>query len=304
MHKPTSVSIIVPTCNRPAELRRCLHALAPQLEGLSNVEVLVCDDSADAQTRDVIDAEFPSFQWVSGPRLGPAANRNRGASRALGDWLFFLDDDCVPDGEYVESYLLRIGSGTSDKLVLFQGPTIREKLPPSLLWESPHNPDGIHRISANFAISQKSFYEVGGFDERFPSPAFEDTEFFSRFECQGGCVEFAHGAIVVHPLRRLPSPWKLAARWEGKVLIAFDRGASVLSVLWRLPWHVLRVIQSRFRFQRMDLDNSKAAWQFFLEWLIVVGMTPCWVLKWSRQPRSDFWTNYTNRHGGIPKHGF
>jgi len=185
-----------------------------------------------------------------------------------------------------------------------QGPTIRSSSPTSLLWEAPHNPLGESHISANFMISKQSFVDSGGFDERFPTPAHEDTEFFNRFECKGGKVFFAADAIVQHPLRHVPSSRKLASRWEGKVLMALDQGASPVSILYRLPWHVLRVIQSRFINQPLSFDNLKAGYLFFNEWLIVLFMTPRWTAKWSRQPRSIFWNDYVLRNGPVPKHGF
>ena len=107
--------------------------------------------------------------------------------------------------------------------------------------------------------------------------------------------------MVVHPLRRVPSAQKLARRWEARVIFAYDQGAPWFTILWRLPLHVLRVVQSRFRKQPMNMENMRAAWLFFQEWLLVVRDTPGWVGKWAAAPRSPFWR--ANREA-APKFGF
>ena len=37
-------------------------------------------------------------------QTGPAGNRNAGVKRAIGEWIIFLDDDCVAQGGFLEAY--------------------------------------------------------------------------------------------------------------------------------------------------------------------------------------------------------
>lgn len=265
--------------------------------------VVVTDDGTTDESRRMIASEFPQVRWVQGPQRGPAANRNHGAANSTRDWLIFLDDDCLPDPGYLKAYRSAMTKGVL-RWTALEGRTLWEREPDSLLWEAPHNPTGGNLISCNFAIPCALFREVGGFDERYPGAAFEDTEFAARFLAKGGRSAFVPGAEVIHPLRRCPGARKLAARWEGKVIYALDQGAPPLLVRCWLLWHVLRVIQSRFRGQRWSAENRSALRRFVLEWLWVAWLTSGWVDRWKRIPRSEFWVEQVRRSGPAPKFGF
>jgi glycosyltransferase involved in cell wall biosynthesis len=300
------LSVIVPTCNRPKLLAECLSRLSPDRQSLSAncYEVIVSDDGRDAAARSQIAQVFPWAKFVEGPARGPAANRNHGASLAKTNWLVFIDDDCLPCSDILQAYVDALSAETGDNLTAYVGPTIRTSDPESLLWEAPHSPLGRDGISANFAMKKEVLQGIGEFDERYPFAFFEDTEFFSRLFNMGGKITEVPAATAHHPLRRIGSPKKLAKRWEGRVIHGFDQGASVAVLAWRVPWHVLRVIQSRFRGQSWSRDNRTAAWIFFREWLWVMVYTPFWIAKWSRRPRNPFWKNWVDEHGPYPRYGF
>jgi len=298
------IAVIIPTCDRPHDLRVCLNSVLLQMGGCGGAdEVIVTDDSRGEETRLMVEREFPGVTYHAGPRRGPAANRNAAARQVDTDWLIFLDDDCVPQKDWLQSYRSAMDQESGGLLAL-EGRTLRDAELPSLLWEAPHNPEGGMLISCNFAMSVASFREAGGFDERYPGAAFEDTEFAARFRAKGGQVVFVPGATVIHPLRRCPNPRRLAGRWEGRVVYALDQGASPPMVRFWLPWHVGRVIQSRFRGKAWSRENFNAALLFAREWLWVCCLTPGWVSKWARERRSQFWTEHVRLRGAVPKYGF
>ncbi len=299
-------SVIIPTCNRPEELSACLERLAPGVQSIKEAEyeLIVTDDGRKSPAQEIVAERFPWARWTAGPARGPAANRNHGASLTNSQWLVFIDDDCLPEPQLLKAYQKAAVAESNVVSLVLEGPTLRTNQPPSLLWEAPHNPNGGACISANFAIRKTDFEASGKFDERYPSAAIEDTEFFARFHRRGGVTRFVPDAIVHHPLRRLGRPASLARKWEGKTIYAIDQGASPLTVAWRLPWHVFRIIQSRFRNQPWSAENLKAATVFFCEWLIVVWKTPSWVWKWSRLPKSPFWVAQIKQSGPPPRFGF
>jgi GT2 family glycosyltransferase len=298
------ISVIIPTCNRVADLERCLERLLPQVANLDGCEVIVTDDGDVESTRAQLAGKLPAVVWTQGPRRGPAANRNHGAELGCGKWLVFLDDDCVPTEHFLRSYSEAIDMEDDSELLFLEGATSHEEPPSSLLWEAPHNPCGDLLISCNFGISRTSYEVSGRFDERFPFACFEDSEFAARFMAKGGRTKFLPNAKVIHPLRRRPSSIKLARMWEGRVIYARDQGASGFRILWNLPWHVFRVIQSRFRNEKWTIDNFLAMCLFAREWLIVLYLTPGWVAKWTRLPRSKFWADFVSQHGPVAKYGF
>jgi GT2 family glycosyltransferase len=298
------VSFIMPTCNRNHELRKCLTRIVDQLRGRENCEVVVSDDSSNDSTQKMLQQEFPQLSWVAGPRRGPAANRNKGVNSSSGKWLIFVDDDCLPSEGFVQTYLDAIKDQDSTSLLFLEGATFHESPPPSLLWEAPHNPEGGLLISCNFGISRHAYEKVGQFDERYPFASFEDTEFAARFLAQGGLSKFLPEAKLVHPLRRRPSSLKHARMWEGRVIYALDQGATAARILINLPWHVLRVLQVKLVKQRGLFLKLRCFGLLLMEWLCVLWLTPGWVRKWSKRPRSRFWQEHVAEHGPVAKYGF
>lgn len=300
-----SITIIIPTCNRPSDLRRCLSLLQPQVEATQNTEVLVCDDSQGDESMLLVQKEFSWCRWCKGPQQGPAANRNLGAKGSTGEWLIFLDDDCLPAPSYLEAYLTAFKILSNAKKVIAGAiETMPEKS--SLLWEAPCllQAPQTFRCSCNFAISHEIYNLIGGFDERYKAGVYaEDVEFGARLQVFKIELCFAGDARVIHPMRRIPTPKKLARRWEGKVIASYDYGASSFRILWALPWHVFRILQSRFRGQSLDSDNIKAFFLFALEWIWVVYLTPQWIQKWSHR-RSLFWIEQIKKGMSVPKYGF
>lgn len=95
---PLSVSIVIPTCGRPADLRRCLASLAGQ-DMARCTEVLVVDNRPGASTTRTIVAEFPHVRLIDEARPGLSYARNAGFAAATGDIFVAIDDDVtVPAG--------------------------------------------------------------------------------------------------------------------------------------------------------------------------------------------------------------
>lgn len=300
-----ALSVVIPTCNRPEQLAECLKRVAPKIQGFPDgaYEVIVTDDGRRQPVKAFIESEFPWVRWVQGPARGPSANRNNGANKSNADWLVFIDDDCLADPDWLRQFSDSIRSLADDQMIAIQGATIRAENPPSLLWEAPHDPEAKGRITANFAIRRSDYLALNGLDERYPLH-FEDTEFFARMNAAGGLLINQPRATVVHPLRRVPGACTLGNRWKGRVVYALDQGMSPMTILWRLPLHVAKVIPTRFRGADRSGANVKAALLFFLEWLQVLAMTPAWVVRLSKQERSVFWRRFVADGGGIPHRVF
>lgn len=91
-----SISVVIPTFNRKWSLSRAIDSVLGQ--SLRPQELIVVDDGSTDQTAEWIKktyAEHSSFLKVCrlDQNLGVSAARNRGASRASGQWVAFLDSD-------------------------------------------------------------------------------------------------------------------------------------------------------------------------------------------------------------------
>jgi GT2 family glycosyltransferase len=192
------ISVVIPTCHRPDELKLCLQQLAPGKQTLdfSSYEVVVTDDSRDQRTHDLVTQEFPWAKWHQGPRRGPAANRNWGAKQATSSWVAFTDDDCIPSPNWLEAF-----SNNLDKAMVLEGATHPKGPMTRADDEAPVNISGGLLWSCNFAITKLTFEGIKGFDESFPSAAMEDVEFRVRLKKAGVNTEFIKEAIVIHPWR-------------------------------------------------------------------------------------------------------
>ena len=93
MHK--TVSIYIPTHNRPIMLARALDSLLAQT--YNNFQVLVCNDGSSVPYQQIIKAykpKFSDFIYIENPYpMGACYSRNKLINIADGDYITGLDDD-------------------------------------------------------------------------------------------------------------------------------------------------------------------------------------------------------------------
>jgi GT2 family glycosyltransferase len=195
------LSVVVPTCHRNADLAVCLEALRPEIQKpLFAYEVIVTDDGTRSTAEALVRDRYPWARWFLGPRQGPAANRNSGARNASGEWVLFLDDDCIPAPGWAAAYAKAASEFPEYKV--FEGLTIGGPNPQTRSdHESPLNLKGGLLWSCNFGIERKLFLELGGFDEGFPFPAMEDMDLQFRLQGIGQTSKFLVDACAQHPWR-------------------------------------------------------------------------------------------------------
>lgn len=196
-------SVIIPAHRRPELLAECLAALAPEVHTFpsGDYEVIVSDDSpAEESLEPMIQQQFPWARWIQGPRRGPAANRNYGAAHALGKWVAFVDDDCLPDRQLLNSYFAAQIENPGARV--FEGRTYADRPQRSLAECAPLNDHGGYLWACNFVIERALFDRIGGFDERFLFAAMEDVELRQRLHDLAYTPVFVPEAAVCHPWRK------------------------------------------------------------------------------------------------------
>ena len=235
--EPPRFSVIIPTCDREEMLEECLRRLGPGVQRLPfhEYEVIVSDDGSSSRSLQRLRESFPWAQWSAGPKSGPAANRNHGASRAVGDWLVFVDDDCLPDPGWLQAFADSVVPGTR----ALEGAIHPIGDPSKDLAECPENLHGGLFWSANVAVERALFRALGGFDGGYALPAHEDQDLYLRIR-RITHVPFVPSAVVEHrvrivPLRqailRIPArsrAWALHLRKNYRELGYRSRGAAVI----------------------------------------------------------------------------
>ncbi len=203
-------SVIIPTCNRNEMLGLCLERLAPGSQTMSALQyqVIVTDDGAGEGAEAYCKTNFPWIFYTHGPKRGPAANRNNGAQKAVGEWLVFTDDDCLPDANWLSAYAE--GINLHPECSAFEGAILPNdwNLLKKDMAECPVNTNGECFWSANILVKSKLFHFLNGFNEEFKIPAMEDKEFYERVRNQTN-VSFLADASVIHPVRIMSLRGKL-----------------------------------------------------------------------------------------------
>ena len=101
------ISVIVSTYNRPDALCATLRSLAHQTD--SSFEIVVADDGSGPTTRDVVEAWKPrtaiplQHVWQEDRGFRLAEIRNRAIAASAGNYLIFIDGDCIANPFWVKA---------------------------------------------------------------------------------------------------------------------------------------------------------------------------------------------------------
>jgi GT2 family glycosyltransferase len=96
-----SVSIVLPTRNRPDDLARCLEALSKQATSRA-VEIVVVDNDPYSGLTPPVVAQFPTARLVREYRKGLSYARNAGILNSRGDLILATDDDVTMPESWLE----------------------------------------------------------------------------------------------------------------------------------------------------------------------------------------------------------
>lgn len=290
------LSVIIPTCDRPEELRRCLELLQPI--PAEECEVIVTDDSRSPSTQMAWTTDFPAVRQILGPRRGPAANRNNGAQAAQGGWLAFLDDDCQPAPGWIQTLLQEIDA---DDVDVVEGKTVCPDKRDSFFQEQVENLHGDLFWSCNLAIRRDAFQALGGFDEDFIGAGGEDLELAWRIRQARLICLFSPAVRVVHPPRQLSwsrlwwrtffTRWHLLYRLKTQQALPLEAtsisAASALIIqqcvdLLRTTYHLV----SRFEKSRWRTAVAGQLWRW-LTFPILLPYLVYWDLRFRSQIKSS-----------------
>lgn len=194
-------SVVIPTYERPNDLRICLQSLSEEFQlDAPKYEIIVTDDSKSDGSKRMVEKEFSEVNWGKGKQNGPAGNRNAGVKRAKGEWIIFLDDDCIAQPGFIKAYSDAIKSNPMVKVL--EGRIFAER--PRYSWAEgcPENQHGGMFWTSNLCVEKNLFQFLGGFDESF-EVAFEDVDFAYRFKILRIATKFVDSASVSHPWRNL-----------------------------------------------------------------------------------------------------
>lgn len=241
-----SISVVIPTYQRPVLLIRCLHALMQQEFTKESYEIIVVSDGDDPSTSCALDqlnsGKFPLVSYYTLPRkAGPAAARNLGWLLAQGELVVFTDDDCIPAVGWLNAlWTAYTSQGNSE--VAFSGRTV-VPLPAQDPTDYERNISQLASaefITANCACTKEALARVKGFDERFRMAWREDSDLQFKFIQHGIPIMKVQDAVVTHPVRK--APWGVSIREERKGMfnaLLYKKFPRLYreKIQRRPPWH-------------------------------------------------------------------
>lgn len=230
MTRIPDASIVIPTVGRAALLGRLLEQLGRQ--SVEGFEVIVVCDGHDVATRELSEqtrTDRYALRWLfHSSQRGSAAARNTGAHAAQHDLLLFLDDDMIPDEEWLRFHRQRHDDEGSDPRVVVLGHLTEEyvKKPASRVesMHREHRRRGYARYferciaegdsfswsphcGNNTSVNRQTFLSFGGFDESLEIAS--DSELGARMHAAGIRMIYERRARAVHVNTRAAAEYDL-----------------------------------------------------------------------------------------------
>jgi len=265
-----SISVILPTRDRPVLLAGCLACL--QANDYPQREIIIVDQSQDDETATVVRhaaALDDSLRYVRSGAVGSSRAQNIALALARGEVVAMTNDDCLPATDWLERIAAEF---TADpEVVAVFGPFLPLGLSPRTVpvaaltgrrrW-TPRSPHQVWRLGygGNMAFRLEAVLAVGGWDEMLGpgSPrgwGCNDVDLIYRVLRRGGRAVYDPSIIVwhmqQHNLRQALRREAAYARGAGAIV------AKLLRCGDRSGWHLLA--------QRLWPLGAGRNWQELLE---------------------------------------
>jgi len=221
-----------------------IGALEQQQYPAHAYEVIIVSDGSSDGTHAYLEAlrSTMRLRWFSQSNRGPAAARNLGIEKAVGELIVFIDDDVVPEAgllaEHVRAHY------EADREVVVLGPLLTPQgfvMAPWVRWEQEMlmkqyramlrgdwQPTARQFYTGNASLRRSHILAAGGFDENFRRA--EDVELAYRLAARGLGFVFTMKAVGMHYVERSYRSWLDAAYTYGRndVIFARDRNQKWL----------------------------------------------------------------------------
>lgn len=216
-NKLLCVSVIIPAFNEENYINYCLESIAKLNTMNLNKEIIVVDNGSSDKTQEISKSYNAKVLIKKEGTIGSL--RNYGAKTSIGDFIAFLDADCVVPGDWLEKAFNYLSK--ENRLVL----GFRLSIPENsnwvakcwdLLFTKRNTTIEVDWVpSGNMIMTREAFASINGFDETLESN--EDYDFCFRIRNQGYKIISCSDTSVIH-LRPPQSLTKIFKKelWHGK----------------------------------------------------------------------------------------
>ena len=206
MSEPPSVSVVVPTRDRPDQLPTCLDGIAKLDYPRDRLQVIVVDDSGGSATVEDVALDV---ELMATDRIGPAGARNAGVERAAGVLLAFIDDDCYPRPDWLARLVARWQEAPAEAVGGHTVNALSEnvyaeaaQLVIDVGYAQNSAPERRWFTTNNLVMPAEGFRALGGFDASYRTA--EDRDLCARWLESGRRMAYEPAAIMEHRRRVEP----------------------------------------------------------------------------------------------------
>jgi glycosyltransferase involved in cell wall biosynthesis len=200
------ISVVIPTFNRLDQVQRCLAHVEAATTRFGNAEIIVVDNGSTDGTWEWVTQEFGGrARNLQRPGVTISALRNLGVVGATGDFVSFIDSDCLVPPDYYRSVVDVLSSVNADMVGSMYG------MPENVHWiektwmllNCPVR-EGYATLlpGGSMVVRRSRFDAVGGFDQSLVTG--EDAELCQRVLDSGGKIYESPRLKLVH-LRNMNS---------------------------------------------------------------------------------------------------
>jgi GT2 family glycosyltransferase/glycosyltransferase involved in cell wall biosynthesis len=216
IHKAVEISIVIPVFNQFRFTQACLASLQ-QPPGTERFEVIVVDDCSTDETAEAIPS-IPGIVYLRNENnSGFVVSCNRGAEKARGKYLVFLNNDTLVRvgwlNALLDTFTEEPEAGIVGSKLLYPDGRLQEA--GGIIWQDasgwnygkfddPQRPEfnylrEVDYCSAAVLMIPKALFDsVGGFDPRYAPAYYEDTDLAFKVRRTGYKVLYQPLSEVIH----------------------------------------------------------------------------------------------------------
>ena len=254
------ISVIIPCFNSGIIINRAINSVNNQT--FPEIEILLINDgSDDNETLEILNSykSFSNIKLINQENLGLSAARNKGALKARGNYLFFLDCDYWIEPRTLELMYAFLKKNKKKVFVfsdiILEGAINKKVQKEYNLFEQLF----INQLPYSILISKENWKKNGGYDEKMRD-GYEDWDFNIRL-----------GALKIYGMRLDKPLFHYNVSSEGMLL---SKSSKLHGKIWK---YIMLKNKSLFKFKNIyriwqewkNKSSSYPLFIFFLWYLIL-----------------------------------